>query len=243
MQKIFKENIIEQLRQQITVLEGHKQLPTKSSKNIGLNFLDACFPQRVFPTGVIHEFLSEEAENLACTTAFIGGLLAKINPKNSFYIWIGNQKKVFPAGLKVFGLQPHQIIFISLAKQKDILWATEEALKCKSVQGVISELESISFAQSQRLQLTIEKSNVTCYILRTNNQTNATTCTARWQISPQVSYSTDAELPGIGFANWKVELLKVRNGTPTSFNVAWLNGQFTNVAQIETARILRKAMG
>ncbi|RZK47729.1 MAG: Error-prone repair protein ImuA [Pedobacter sp.] len=243
MQKIFRENIIEQLRQQINALEGHKQLPNNSSKKTGLNFLDAYFPNQVFPTGIIHEFLSEETENLACTTAFIGGLLAKINPKNSFYIWIGNQKKVFPAGLKIFGIEPHQIIFISLAKQKDILWATEEALKCKSVQGVISELESISFAQSQRLQLTIEKSKVTAYILRTNNNINSTTCAVRWQISPIKSYNTNADMPGIGFPNWKIDLLKIRNGNPKSFNVAWLNGQFINTELTETENTLLKIVG
>jgi len=236
MQKIFRENIIEQLRQQINALEGHKQIPDKSSKKADLNFLDAYFPNQVFPTGVIHEFLSEETENLACTTAFISGLLSKTNAKNSFYIWIGNQKKIFPAGLKLFGIEPHQIIFINLAKQKDILWATEEALKCKSIQGVISELDSISFAQSQRLQLTIEKSKVTAYILRTNNNINSTTCAVRWQISAIKSYNNDVDMPGIGFPSWKIDLLKIRNGNPKSFNVGWLNGQFINTepAKIET---------
>lgn len=64
---------------------------------------------------------------------------------------------IIPPGLNYFGIPAHQIIFINLVKPKDILWATEEALKCQSLNGVISELEAITFAQSQRLQLTVEK--------------------------------------------------------------------------------------
>lgn len=129
------------------------------------------------------------------------------------------------------------------AKPKDILWATEEALKCQSLNGVISELEAITFAQSQRLQLTVEKSKVTGFILRTQTgPIHATPCAARWQISPIASLNL-AQLPGVGFANWQVELLKVRNGNTANFSISWYNGQFHTIETPVPQPFLTHAIG
>lgn len=156
-------------------------------------------------------------------------LLAKLNTHQGIYVWIGKQRQLFPPGLNYFGIPAHQIIFINLVKPKDILWATEEALKCQSLSGVISELEAITFAQSQRLQLTVEKSKVTGFILRTQTgPIHATACAARWQISPNTSLNP-AQLPGVGLVNWRVDLLKVRNGSTASFNISWHNGLFQTI--------------
>lgn len=227
MQQPHQKFIIERLQRQILDLEGFKAEPEHSKTKLGLNNLERNFPNQVFPTGTIHEFVSEKPEYTACTSAFISILLAKLNTSGGVYVWIGKQRQLFPAGLKNFGIQPHQIIFINLVKQKDILWATEEALKCKSLSGVISELETITFAQSQRLQLTVEKSKVTGFILRTQTEhISATACAARWQISPIASQNED-NLPGLGFATWQVNLLKVRNGSTTSCNMSYQHGELT----------------
>lgn len=235
MQKPHQKLIIERLQRQILDLEGFKTKPEDVKTKLGLKKLEGNFPNQVFPTGTIHEFLSEKPEHTACTSAFISSLLGKLHAGNGVYIWIGKQRQLFPAGLKKFGLQPHQIIFVNLIKQKDILWATEEALKCKSISGVISELEEITFAQSQRLQLTVEKSKVTGFILRTQTERiNATACAARWQISPLASENQD-NVPGVGFSKWRVDLLKVRNGSTASCTITYHHGK---LAVVEPAKHL-----
>lgn len=235
--------ILERLKKQITGLETFKATAIQSSCKLGFAPIEKHFPNKTFPTGTIHEFIAGQSENTACTSAFIFAILAKVHANKGIYIWIGKQRQLFAAGLKPFGIPPHQIIFINLAKPKDILWATEEALKCKSIGGVISEMESITFAQSQRLQLTVEKSGVTGFILRTHTENiNATTCAARWQISPAIS-ENENNLPGVGFANWQVNLLKVRNGSPASFGIAWRNGQFHKIAIPIQHPLNRKAVG
>lgn len=232
MQKPFQKIIIERLQREILDLEGFKTKAQHTQPKLGLSALEDNFPNRTFPTGTIHEFVSEKPEHTACTSAFISGVLAKLNNQNGVYVWIGKQKQLFPVGLKKFGILPHQIIFINLVKQTDILWATEEALKCKSLSGVISELQDITFAQSQRLQLTVEKSKVTGFILRPHTERiSATACAARWQIKPSASENEDHS-PGIGFAKWQVDLLKVRNGNTASCMVTYHHGQ---LAIVETA--------
>ena len=58
--------------------------------------------------------------------------------------------------------------------------------------AVVGALSEISFAESRRLQLTVEQSGVTCFILR---------------VRPR-NLNTDG-MPGVGFPRWNVELLKV----------------------------------
>ncbi|WP_113662483.1 ImuA family protein [Pedobacter nanyangensis] len=243
MQKTLHKTIIERLQRQILDLEGYKANPKQQQQKLGFAHIEKHFPNQVFPTGTIHEFISIQPEHVASTSAFIMGLLAKLNTHQGIYVWIGKQRQLFPPGLNYFGIPAHQIIFINLAKPKDILWATEEALKCQSLNGVISELEAITFAQSQRLQLTVEKSKVTGFILRTQTgPIHATACAARWQISPITSHNTE-QLPGVGFANWKVQLLKVRNGNTASFNIAWYNGQFQTINNTVSPAFIPHAVG
>ena len=56
-------------------------------------------------------------------------------------IWISATRKLFPAALKSFGIEPDHIIFIDLKKEKDILYAIEEALKCNKLTAVIGEIK------------------------------------------------------------------------------------------------------
>jgi protein ImuA len=102
----------------------------------------------------------------------------------------------------------------------------EEALKCDGLNAVIAEVQQISFKQSRRLQLAVEQSRVTGIILR--NQTeklSATASNARWKISPLPTVPEQG-MPGLGFPRWQVELLKVRNGNPGSWQVEWAADEF-----------------
>jgi len=123
-----------------------------------------------------------------------------------------------------FDVEPDRVIFIDLQREKDVLWATEEALKCEGLAAVVAELREISFAQSRRLQLAVENSKVTGFILRNDlRKLTATTCVARWQVTPLPSGVAD-DLPGVGFPRWQVDLLRVRNGSPGSWKLEWIDG-------------------
>lgn len=210
-----KENIITQLKKDILRLEGFKS-PAKGKKlNFGLGMLENAFPYGVFPDAAVHEFLCDGEEDAAATNGFLATLLSILMQNGQSCIWISPFPQVFPPALKNFGIHPDRIIFVQLRRDRDILWAMEEALKCSGLSAVIAELQELTFAQSRRLQLAVENNQITGFVLRKDNKKISTTaCVARWRISHLPSFS-EKDLPGVGFPQWQVELLKVKNGQPS----------------------------
>ncbi len=218
-------DIISKLQQDILHLQGYKPA-NGSTINVGLGAVTAGMPGGTFPLGSIHEFLSVGHEGAAATSGFIAGILSPLMGRGGMSLWISSFRKVFPPALKSFGIQPDRFIFIDLHKEKEVLWAMEEALKCTALTAVIGEMKNLGFTASRRLQLAVEQSKVTGFILRNNlDKLNTTACVSRWKITPLSSSSTD-DLPGIGFPHWKVELLRIRNGKSGTWEIKWENNRF-----------------
>jgi protein ImuA len=217
--------IMAELQMDILRLEGFKSANTPTL-DVGLEALNEAFPNRSFPLGAVHEFLSTQKEEAAAASGFIVGLLSSLMSNSGITLWISSSRTLFPPALKNFGIQPDRFIFIDLKNEKDVIWAMDEALKCGALTAVVGEVQEISFTASRRLQLAVEQSRVTGFILRcSNRKPNTTACVSRWKITPIPSEPID-DLPGVGFPQWKVELLRIRNGKPRSWNIKWMNGKF-----------------
>src|SRR4051812_1541213 len=140
-----KADIISQLQKEIMPLQGFKP----PVGNIGcdvLGLIKGAFPNHVFPVGAIHEFICGGAEDISATAGFISGILSSIMKMGGIAIWISRSQNMYPPALKIFGIEPDKIIFIVLQKEKEILWAMEEALKCEGLAAVIAETRELSFA-------------------------------------------------------------------------------------------------
>lgn len=221
-----KADIIAALQKEIHSLQGYKAGSDHAAVNVGLGPVLRSFPDAIFPTGVIHEFLTDAPEQTAASGGFIAGLLAAMMQRGGACIWIGTTRRLFPPALKAFGVEPDRFIFVDLVRGKDVLWAMEESLKCEGLAAVVADLGEISFTQSRRVQLVVEQSGVTCFLLRTDpRKLNPIASVARWKITPLPSLLEDG-MPGVGFPRWQVELLKVRNGHPGIWNVEWSAGRF-----------------
>lgn len=221
----LKQEVIRKLRKEILLLQGFKPESAGSAQFRGLGPVEAAFPNAVFPTGAIHEFLSTEPEHAAACGGFIGGLL-KVLMLRGPCLWVSRSRKLFPASLKTFGIEPERVIFIDLEGEKDVLWVMEEALKCQGLAAVIGEVREMSFMESRRLQLAVERSKVTGFVLRTDaNKINTTACVARWQIVP-IASEPEEGMPGLGSPRWDVTLLRVKNGNPGSWKIEWSAGGF-----------------
>jgi protein ImuA len=228
-------DIIAGLQTDILRLEGFK--PSDGEVfDLGLGPIKDAFPNSIFPLGAVHEFLSERPEDTAATSGFVAGLLAPLVGAQGTSLWISSSRTLFPPALKTFGIEPDRFIFIDLEKEKDVLWAMEESLKCAALTAVIGEMQEISFTASRRLQLAVEQSRVTGFILRRNLRNLSTTaCVSRWKITALPSEEVDG-LPGIGFPQWRVELLRVRNGKPGVWDVSWVEGKFSPLLRPELSR-------
>ena len=219
-----KTDIISRLQRDVLRLQGFK--PAAVGSTLDLGPITTAFPNSVFPLGAIHEFLTTSLEDTAATTGFLSGLLSSLLKTGGTCIWIGNSRTLFPIALHGFGITPQHIIFIDLPHEKEILWAMEEALKCSALVAVVSELTELNFTASRRLQLAVEQSQVTGFVIRKNPRGIQTTASVtKWKITSLPSEVMD-ELPGIGFPKWNVELLKVRNGMPGNWQLEWVNGRF-----------------
>jgi len=229
--KTFKEAAIAQLQMDILPLQGFKTLSTDNSINIGFRPIENAFPNAKFPAGCTHEFLTTSNEDLASTNGFLAVLLSKLMQFDGAAIWISSSRTLFPASLKRFGIQPDKIIFIDLKNESDLLYATEESLKCQRIAVVIAELKHIAFKESRRLQLAAEQSRVTGFLIRHQPKIlNTIACVSRWRIRSLPSELVDG-MPGVGFPRWNVELLKVRNGKPGSWKIEWSANQFHQIEE------------
>lgn len=226
-----KENIIAQLQRDILPLQGLKQLATDSQMQLGFRAIENAFPNGCFPVGCTHEFLYPSVEDWAATNGFIAVLLSKLMQFDGAAVWVSASRTLFPAALKRFGVQPDKIIFVDLKNESDVLYATEECLKCKRIAAVVGETRYISFKASRRLQLAAEQSRVTGLLVRPQHKLiNTTACVSRWRIT-SLPRALPEGMPGIGFPRWNVELLKVRNGKPGTWQLEYASNQLKEMKQ------------
>jgi protein ImuA len=222
-----KQDIIRQLKVEILHLQGFERSLMGNAIDFGLGPINRCFPYNNFPTRAVHEFISAGRETAAASASFVSGLAGRLMDTGGACLWISASRLVSPPALKQFCIEPDQVIFIDLKKEKEVLWAIEEALTCESLAAVIGEVREINFTASRRLQLAVEKSHTTGFLLRDNPRTlNANACAARWRIQPLASRVPVDGMPGIGFHRWSVELLKVKNGQTGSWQLEWAAGRF-----------------
>lgn len=231
MEPFKKADVVAQLQQDILRLQGFRS-STQAAADMGLGSILDALPNAAFPVGAVHEFISATYEDQAAAGGFVAGLLASLLGRKGTMLWISSCRTVFPPALKNFGIEPDHVIFIDLQKEKHVLWAMEEALKCGALTAVVGELREIDFTASRRLQLAVEQSQVTGFIIRRNHKmVNTTACISRWKISSLPSEAIQ-DLPGVGSPAWCVELLRIRNGKPGAWKVAWVNKRFLTRAII-----------
>jgi protein ImuA len=224
-------NTITTLKSDILRMEGLR--PACSPIDIGLGPICESFPNGSFPLGAVHEFISSLPEETASTSGFISGILSSLMGDNGTALWISASRTIYPPALNLFGVRPDRVVFVDLKKDKEVMWVMEEALKCGALTAVVGEMKEISFTESRRLQLAVEQSQVTGFIVRHSAKMNSTACVSRWRITPLASELID-DLPGVGFPQWRVELLRMRNGRSGVWDLRWINGRFTQVDYIRS---------
>lgn len=216
-----KKELISKLRQDILQWQGFKSVDRAAGEAIGLGEIEKAFPNGVFPKKAIHEFISMVPEHSAASGGFIGALLSILMKDGAACVWVSTSRKLFPVSLRLFNVDPERVIFMDVTKEKDVLWIMEEALKCDGLAAVVAEVNDLSVIESRRLQLAVEQTGVTGFVLRKDARKALTSiATARWKITP-VPSETEKGMPGVGFPRWNVELTKVRHGNPGSWVLEW----------------------
>jgi protein ImuA len=104
----------------------------------------------------------------------------------------------YGSGLDTFGLAPERLLTVAVAHRRDLLWAMEEALRCRAIGAVIGELRHgyIDAVAVRRLSLAAAESGALALLLRARPASDASTAATRWIVGAAPSFSSPS--PGGG---------------------------------------------
>ena len=191
--------------------------------SFGVPEIDRRLPQGGLPLGHLHEVQEGGTASAFAGLAalFTAGILARLPGP---ILWCLRGRDLFAPALARIGLHPDRVIYCETWRDRDVLPAMEEGLRCKGLAGVVGEVSKLSLNASRRLQLCAGETGVTAFTIRRwhnsderdrNNGPNA--AATRWRISPHPSLEPGFE--GLERQRWEVELLRVRGAEPHSWIV------------------------
>lgn len=122
--------------------------------------------------------------------------------------WIGRERDVYslcPTALMKF-FDPERLVTIECLSRKEILWATEQALRSKGAECIISQVDQgPNLQESRRLQLAAEEGKSLGLVL-ISKQPRSSAAQTRWICAP-TNPSKSANDNG-----WQWELTKNKSG-------------------------------
>jgi protein ImuA len=127
--------------------------------------VDNRLPNGGLARGHLHEAIEAGAASqyAGLATLFVAGILARMPGP---VLWCLRGRDLFAPALARVGLHPDRVIFCETWKDRDVLPAMEEGLKCGGLAGVVGEVSRLSLNASRRLQLCAGESGVTALIIR-----------------------------------------------------------------------------
>ncbi|KJF65228.1 ImuA family protein [Rhizobium nepotum] len=217
-----RERVICDLRERIALLE------TSTAKKAGwLPFgvpdMDAVLPGGGLAHGALHEFAGGGSGTVdgAAAALFAAGIAARTKGP---IVWCLTRPDLFFPGLAQVGLHPDRVVFVESDKEEDVLANMEEGLSFGGLGAVVGELVRLPMVSSRRLQLAAERTGTMALAVRRwRRQTEAndfgqpTASTTRWRVS--VMPSEELPVPGVGRAQWLLELMRVKAGECAEFLV------------------------
>lgn len=129
--------------------------------------------------------------------------------------------------LDSLGIAPERLITVTAARAQDVLWAMEEALRCRAVDAVIGELRprGIDRVATRRLALAAAAGGTLGLVLRTAPDAAPSAAATRWVIgaAPSSPWSGgDADdLHGVGPPRVAAHLVRNRRGHLGAWILEW----------------------
>jgi protein ImuA len=216
--------MIEQLRQRLLALQkapgiedGAGTLP------LGVPSIDRALGGGLM-RGALHEIAAPGEAHLTAAAGFALGLAALSTPSPRLF-WIAEDMALAEsgalhgAGFDAFGLAPERLVTVSTAHRRDLLWAMEEALRCRAVAAVIGEMRAgaIDGVAVRRLSLAAAESGALALLLRAAPPGDASTAATRWIVGAAPS----AAAHGPGAPRFTAHLVRNRRGPIGSWILEW----------------------
>ncbi len=160
-----------------------------------------------------------------------GGL--RSGDRQGALLWLAQGDDLYAPGLVRFGIEAGQLLVVSrLRRRDDMLWAMEEALRCRAVRGVVAEAGEVGLAAGRRLMLAAEGTGVLGLVLsrrdggrrggkEVRGGAEVRAAVSRWRVTAAPGDPPMADRrqpPEAGGARWRVELLHCRGGRPAEWD-------------------------
>jgi protein ImuA len=154
------------------------------------------------------------------------GLMAA--PRNDRVVWLAEDMglaesgALYGPGLESCGIPPERLLTVVVAHRRDLLWAMEEALRCRSVRVVVGEMRAgaLDGVAVRRLSLAAAESGALAILLRAAPPEDASTATTRWLVGAAPPPGGGEERP----PHFTAHLTRNRHGSLRSWILTWSDG-------------------
>ena len=229
--------MIEELRQR---LRGLEKPPGLEDGPAALP-LGAAAVDRVLGGGLmrsaLHEIAAAGEAHVAAATGFVAGVAAL---SSQGAVWVAEDMAALESGapygpgLDGFGVAPERLITVAVAQRRDLMWAMEEALRCRAVACVIGEMRhgALDAVAVRRLSLAAAETGALALILRAAPGDDASTAATRWIVG--AAASTHAH------PHFLTRLVRNRRGPRGQWILRWSDsdGRFTLAAHAQPVATL-----
>ena len=200
----------------------------------------------VSPAGTLHEVFADEPRNGTAALGFTLGLArALVNSQRQAIIYLqlaGESQELglpYGVGLKQSGIDPACLVIGRIGTVVELLWAMEEAIACRAVAGVITDItthpKALDFTASRRLSLRAAASGTSVFLLRYGRNREASAAKLRWRVSPAPSGERQFDARAPGLPRFLIDIEKRRLGDKTqrtegtSLLLDWTENGFVSI--------------
>lgn len=156
--------LIENLRQQVRHLEGHKPERAAAAVSTGAPPLDQLLPHGGLVRGSLTEWLSAQPGSGAMTLAL---LAAREAAREEGLIVVSDRTGQFhPPAAAALGFDLSRLIVFRAANAADEIWALDQSLRCRGVAAAWANLERLRENDFRRLQLAAESGGTLGLLMR-----------------------------------------------------------------------------
>ena len=218
--------MIEQLRQRLQALQKTAGIADRpGTLPLGIRTIDDVLGGGL-ARGALHEIAAVSEAHLAAATGFALGISClswpglsrpsrlgrhcvpdrdarhKAGHDGNNILWLAEDMALaesgapYGPGLDAFGLPPEHLLTVAAARPRDLLWAMEEALRCRAVHAVIGELRrgEIDRVAIRRLSLAAAESGALALLLRGAPIDDTSTAATRWIVGAAPNACCAAQL-------------------------------------------------
>lgn len=214
------------LRRAIRGIEG-RHLAADAAEGMtpfGIAELDAALGGGL-PGAALHEVAAAGEAEVAAATGFTLALARRVAGGRAV-LWIADDMAQaesgapYGPGLDGIGLAPERLIVVTAARPRDLLWAMEEALRCRAVGAVIGELrlQAIDGVAGRRLALAALQHKSCALLLRAQPDARPLAAATRWVVGAAPARPAPH---GTGPPALAARLVRNRHGRTGSWVLEW----------------------